>query len=307
MRRLTHHLHAAYTSHHAYYSASTLGGACGAGWPAAACMACWQPHFHAGLPAAEPAGCHSMQGNHACPPAAAPGPAGLTHADQRITEDVERFAHTACELSGVQGGAYSQPPCGCCDRPLSQRAPELALGPSNPGLASQPTNMLTHHPRWPAAELYSYTFKPLLDVVLFTRSLSRVMGYKRQFALYGVWGAETAGLPRGWSRAGKGALFCLCAAAMREQCVPATVTAPNASLHPHLSAPCRLLHAVRTGAARHLAAAGPDDGSGNSAGGVLPSRAPAAGGLGGGGGGEWRGHHPVAVDAVQPWCMVCEA
>jgi len=28
MRRLTHHLHAAYTSHHAYYSASTLGGAC---------------------------------------------------------------------------------------------------------------------------------------------------------------------------------------------------------------------------------------------------------------------------------------
>ncbi|KAI7844147.1 hypothetical protein COHA_002282 [Chlorella ohadii] len=82
MRRLTHHLHAAYTSHHAYYSASTLGG--------------------------------------------------LTHADQRITEDVERFAHTV-------------------------------------------------------SELYSYTFKPLLDVVLFTRSLSRVMGYKRQFALYGYY------------------------------------------------------------------------------------------------------------------------
>lgn len=34
MRRLTHHLHAAYTSHHAYYSASTLGGApvCVCGW-----------------------------------------------------------------------------------------------------------------------------------------------------------------------------------------------------------------------------------------------------------------------------------
>ena len=31
MRRLTHHLHAAYTSHHAYYSASTLGGAQGTG------------------------------------------------------------------------------------------------------------------------------------------------------------------------------------------------------------------------------------------------------------------------------------
>ncbi|KAL4452337.1 hypothetical protein ABPG75_007999 [Micractinium tetrahymenae] len=57
---------------------------------------------------------------------------GLTHADQRITEDVERFSHTI-------------------------------------------------------SELYSYTFKPLLDVILFTRSLSRVMGYKRQFALYGYY------------------------------------------------------------------------------------------------------------------------
>lgn len=57
---------------------------------------------------------------------------GLTNADQRITEDVERFSHTI-------------------------------------------------------SELYSYTFKPLLDVILFTRSLSRVMGYKRQFALYGYY------------------------------------------------------------------------------------------------------------------------
>lgn len=54
---------------------------------------------------------------------------GLTHADQRITEDVEKFSFAI-------------------------------------------------------SELYSHTFKPLLDVVLFTRSLSRVMGYKGQFALY---------------------------------------------------------------------------------------------------------------------------
>ncbi len=46
---------------------------------------------------------------------------GLTHADQRITEDVEKFAFAI-------------------------------------------------------SELYSYTFKPLLDVVLFTRALARSMG-----------------------------------------------------------------------------------------------------------------------------------
>ena len=31
---------------------------------------------------------------------------------------------------------------------------------------------------------YSYTFKPLLDVLLFTRSLSKTMGYRGQFGLY---------------------------------------------------------------------------------------------------------------------------
>ncbi|GFR51705.1 hypothetical protein Agub_g14150 [Astrephomene gubernaculifera] len=54
---------------------------------------------------------------------------GLTHADQRITEDVEKFAASI-------------------------------------------------------SDLYAHTFKPLLDVVLFTRSLSRTMGYRGQFALY---------------------------------------------------------------------------------------------------------------------------
>eukprot|EP00775_Hariotina_reticulata_P002919 gene2919-3206_t len=54
---------------------------------------------------------------------------GLTHADQRITEDVEKFCFSV-------------------------------------------------------SDLYSHTFKPLLDVVLFTRSLSRVMGYKGQIGLY---------------------------------------------------------------------------------------------------------------------------
>lgn len=55
--------------------------------------------------------------------------AGLTHADQRITEDVEKFCFAV-------------------------------------------------------ADLYSYTFKPLLDVLLFTRSLAKSMGYKMQLALY---------------------------------------------------------------------------------------------------------------------------
>ncbi|KAG1675038.1 hypothetical protein FOA52_002695 [Chlamydomonas sp. UWO 241] len=35
-----------------------------------------------------------------------------------------------------------------------------------------------------ASDLYSHTFKPILDVVLFTRSLSKSMGYKTQLALY---------------------------------------------------------------------------------------------------------------------------
>ena len=55
----------------------------------------------------------------------APSGAGLTNADQRITEDVEKFSFAI-------------------------------------------------------ADLFSYTFKPLLDVILFTRSLSKIMGYKGQ-------------------------------------------------------------------------------------------------------------------------------
>eukprot|EP01018_Ginkgo_biloba_P007954 Gb_19653 [translate_table: standard] len=35
------------------------------------------------------------------------------------------------------------------------------------------------------SELYSYTFKPVLDVVLFTQSLAKTIGYKGQFVLYG--------------------------------------------------------------------------------------------------------------------------
>ncbi|KDD75960.1 ABC transporter, partial [Helicosporidium sp. ATCC 50920] len=65
---------------------------------------------------------------------------GLQGADQRITEDVDRFAHAV-------------------------------------------------------SELYSYTFKPLLDVVLFTRSLAGIMGYGGQLALYGYYVA-VAGLLR---------------------------------------------------------------------------------------------------------------
>eukprot|EP00201_Polytomella_parva_P010323 CAMPEP_0175055446 /NCGR_PEP_ID=MMETSP0052_2-20121109/10083_1 /TAXON_ID=51329 ORGANISM="Polytomella parva, Strain SAG 63-3" /NCGR_SAMPLE_ID=MMETSP0052_2 /ASSEMBLY_ACC=CAM_ASM_000194 /LENGTH=716 /DNA_ID=CAMNT_0016320289 /DNA_START=42 /DNA_END=2189 /DNA_ORIENTATION=- len=34
------------------------------------------------------------------------------------------------------------------------------------------------------SELFSYTFKPLLDVIMFTRSLSKMMGYRTQFILY---------------------------------------------------------------------------------------------------------------------------
>ncbi|GLJ12604.1 hypothetical protein SUGI_0194450 [Cryptomeria japonica] len=35
------------------------------------------------------------------------------------------------------------------------------------------------------SELYSYTFKPVLDVILFSRSLAKTIGYKGQFVLYG--------------------------------------------------------------------------------------------------------------------------
>ena len=56
----------------------------------------------------------------------------MTNADQRITEDVEKFAFCI-------------------------------------------------------SELYSYTFKPLLDVLLFSRSLAEIMGYKAQFLLYGYY------------------------------------------------------------------------------------------------------------------------
>lgn len=54
---------------------------------------------------------------------------GLSHPDQRITEDVEKFCETV-------------------------------------------------------ADLYSYTFKPLLDVIVFSRSLSHIIGYKGQLGLY---------------------------------------------------------------------------------------------------------------------------
>lgn len=54
---------------------------------------------------------------------------GLSHPDQRITDDVEKFCETV-------------------------------------------------------AELYSYTFKPLLDVMVFSRSLAQIIGYKGQVALY---------------------------------------------------------------------------------------------------------------------------
>ena len=64
---------------------------------------------------------------------------GLTHADQRITEDVDKFSSSV-------------------------------------------------------SELYSYTFKPALDVALFTRSLARVMGYKGQLALYAYYAAAALAL-----------------------------------------------------------------------------------------------------------------
>ena len=42
------------------------------------------------------------------------------------------------------------------------------------------------------ADLYSYTFKPLLDVLLFTRSLAKSMGYRTQAALYAYYLASAA-------------------------------------------------------------------------------------------------------------------
>lgn len=64
---------------------------------------------------------------------------GLTNADQRITEDVEKFSFAV-------------------------------------------------------SDLYAYTFKPLLDVLLFTKSLSKTMGYKGQFAIYGYYFVCAMGL-----------------------------------------------------------------------------------------------------------------
>lgn len=55
---------------------------------------------------------------------------GLQHADQRITDDVEKFCDTITDL-------------------------------------------------------YSYTFKPILDIAVFSRSLSHIIGYKGQLILYG--------------------------------------------------------------------------------------------------------------------------
>jgi ABC-type uncharacterized transport system fused permease/ATPase subunit len=61
------------------------------------------------------------------------------------------------------------------------------------------------------SELYSYTFKPLLDVILFTRSLSRIMGYRAQGMLYGY--------------------YLLCAALLRATSPPlAQLTAQEAAL-----------------------------------------------------------------------------
>lgn len=54
---------------------------------------------------------------------------GLSHPDQRITDDVDKFCETV-------------------------------------------------------AELYSHTFKPVLDITIFSRSLARIIGYKGQISLY---------------------------------------------------------------------------------------------------------------------------
>lgn len=69
----------------------------------------------------------SYMGNRAYYSASVLG--GLSHADQRITDDVEKFCETI-------------------------------------------------------ADLYSYTFKPLLDVIVFSRSLGHIIGYKGQICLY---------------------------------------------------------------------------------------------------------------------------
>jgi ABC transporter transmembrane region 2 len=151
MRRLTHHLHRHYTSHRAYYAASTLGGASVRHptlirhhpyGPFAPCggrcilreRVCLSVPDIAGAGSQMSVGC---QMRSECPTRAfRTGPpvslrpqrllprfAGLTNADQRITEDVEKFCFAI-------------------------------------------------------SELYGYTFKPLLDVSIFTRSLARIMGYR---------------------------------------------------------------------------------------------------------------------------------
>lgn len=83
----THVLHEHYTNHRAYYAASTLGGA-PLGCPQRAAAA---PEPPAALVATQAAALSTRVSTCASLP-------GLTHADQRITEDVEKFAHTVSEL-----------------------------------------------------------------------------------------------------------------------------------------------------------------------------------------------------------------
>jgi hypothetical protein len=47
-----------------------------------------------------------------------------------------------------------------------------------PVTSYNPTHLTHHLPPPLLPRSYAHTFKPLLDVILFTRSLSRVMGYK---------------------------------------------------------------------------------------------------------------------------------
>lgn len=66
-------------------------------------------------------------------------------------------------------------------------ATQAGRGIAPPVVLHANTPLITPHTHAHRPPACSYTFKPLLDVALFTRSLSRVMGYRRQFCLYGGW------------------------------------------------------------------------------------------------------------------------
>ena len=198
MRRLTHHLHERYCAHRAYYAASVLGGALS--WPMCFVKSGRAGHVVAlGVPVGK---FHSfllqIQSVHLCNhelasiSALTQYRAGLNNADQRITEDVEKFAFSISELYGYTFKVphtylqFCTLPCMALDLQYIQANMRLfACQPARPSADLKTADLGPVNAK--AICLHGFLAQPLLDVLLFTRSLAVIMGYKGQFALYGYY------------------------------------------------------------------------------------------------------------------------